>query len=119
MVPPSSNLPGSNTLAGEKLAVSGCCTTNTMPNTTNSARITSCATSATLFTTMAVFMPMSDTTATMAKNPKHSARMGTWGSMLWMAMAAIKYTIAGLTRYCRSISQPAMNPGALPNTWLT
>ena len=119
MVPPSSNLAGSNRLVGEKLALSGCCTTKTTPQMTNSAKMTSCATSATLFTTMAVFMPMSDTMATMARNPKHSTSMGTSGSMLWMAMAAIRYTMAGLTRYCSSMSQPAMKPGILPNTWLT
>ena len=119
MVPPNSNLLGLNRFSGEKLALSGCCTTNMMPNTTNSARMTSCATKATLFTTMAVFMPMSDTMATMARNPKHRTKMGMSGSMLWMAMAAIRYTMAGLTRYCSSMSQPAMKPGILPNTWLT
>ena len=52
-------------------------------------------------------------------NPKHRTKMGMSGNMLWMAMAAIRYTIAGLTRYCSSMSQPAMKPGIFPNTWLT
>ena len=119
MVPPNSNLAGLNRLVGEKFALSGCCTTNITPHTTNSARIANWATSATLFTTMAVFMPISDTMATIMRNPKHRARIGTSGSILWMAIAAMRYTIAGLTRYCNSISQPAMKPGSLPNTWLT
>ena len=53
------------------------------------------------------------------RNPKHRAKIGTSGSILWMAIAAMRYTMAGLTKYCNSISQPAMKPGSLPNTWLT
>ena len=41
MVPPNSNFAGLNRLVGEKFALSGCCTTNITPHTTNSARITS------------------------------------------------------------------------------
>ena len=68
---------------------------------------------------MAVFMPISETMPTTIKKAKHSTKIGISGTSEWIAIAAIKYTSVGLTRYCNNISQPAIKPMGLPIMWLT